>query len=374
LELICMAKLLTELEALRRMIKATAIGKAISMLIVLTVSLSSSTPAQQKRNGPLAGGTPVLWRSPGDISALDLRYGPGSAELAPAPPFTFVEEVKIGASPKFKVTDSRGITWAVKLGPEAQAETVAARLVWAMGYFAEEAYYLDRAEIKQLPRLSRGSVFVEAGSIVRGARFEPRRNDVGRGATWDWLQNPFAGTRELDGLKVLMVLLANYDTRLANNRVLSERNPRSGQWEDRYVATDIGATFGRVGGLGGKRTKNNLEDFRSSRFVLGVQDGMVEFDYNTTPQGSGKFASFFNPGYRKSQANKEKAMRRIPVENARWIGSQLSRLSDEQLRDAFRAAGYETTTMEGFIKALRERIEQLNQLGSSTLTASITHK
>jgi hypothetical protein len=349
--------------------------KALFLLIALTASLSSSTLAQERKNEPAAaGGIPVLWRDPGDISALDLRYGPGSAELAPVPPFTFVEEVKIGASPKFKVTDSRGLTWVVKLGPEAQAETFATRLVWAMGYFAEESYYLDRAEIKRLPRLSRGQEFVEAGSIVRGARFEPRRDHVARGATWDWLQNPFVGTRELDGLKVLMVLIANYDTRLANNRIISEKNPRNGRQEDRYVAADIGASLGRVGGLGGKRSKNNLEDFRSSRFVLGVQNGMVEFDYNTTPKGSGKFASFFNPGYRKSQADKEKAMRRIPVENARWMGSQLSRLSDEQLRDAFRAAGYDTATMKGFVQALRERIGQLNRLDSSPQTASITNR
>ena len=136
-----------------------------------------------------------------------------------------------------------------------------------------------------------------------------------------------------------MVLLANYDTRLDNNHVLTEKNPQTGQLEDRYVVTDIGATLGHVGGLGGKRSKNDLEDFRSSKFIIGVQNGVVEFDYNTTPKGGGKFASLFNPGYAKRQANKEKAMRRIPVQNARWIGSQLARLSDDNR--ALPSAGYE---------------------------------
>jgi hypothetical protein len=98
---------------------------------------------------------------------------------------------------------------------------------------------------------------------------------------------------------------------------------------------------------------------------------MVEFDYNTTPKGGGKFASFFNPGYAKRQANKEKAMRRISVDNARWIGSQLALLSDDQLRDAFRAAGYDNSTMEGFVKVLRGRINQLAQLSSSSPTATV---
>jgi hypothetical protein len=345
-------------------------------LLLLSASLSSAVLAQEKTTAqtPPSVGTPVVWRDPGDISARDLRYGAGSAELAPAAPFTFVKEDKLGASPKFEVKDSKGTTWVVKLGVEAQSETVATRLAWAMGYFAEEAYYFDRAEIGGLPRLARGQEFVENNRIVRGVRFEPRREQAARGATWDWLKNPFVGSRELDGLKVLMVLLANYDTRLDNNHVITVVNPESGQPEARYVVTDIGATLGHVGGLGGKRSKNNLEDFRSSKFILGVTDGMVEFDYNTTPSGGGKFASFFNPGYRKTQANKEKAMRRIPVESARWIGSQLARLSDEQLRDAFNAAGYDQPTREGFVKVLRERIQQLNQLSAAPQTATVVGK
>lgn len=352
------------------MLAMTRIGRAVALLLILAAGFSSPAPAQQKGKEPVAAGTPVLWRDPGDVSKRDLRYGPGSAEQAPAAPFTFVKEDKVGASPKFEVKDARGTTWVVKLGVEAQAETAATRLVWAMGYFAEESYYLDRAEIKNLPRLARGQEFVEGGSVVRGARFEPRREGVARGPIWDWLQNPFVGTRELDGLKVLMVLLANYDTRLDNNRILSVKNPETGQLEARYVVTDIGATFGQVGGLGGKRSKNSLADYRAGKFILGVQNGLVEFDYNTTPSGAGKFASFFNRGYRKTQANKEKAMRRIPVQNARWIGSQLARLSDEQLRDAFRAAGYDNATTEGFVKVLRERINQLSRLDATAQPSS----
>jgi hypothetical protein len=335
--------------------------RVIILSLVLISSFSSSALAQNKKK-VMPTGTPVLWRDPGNISSRDLRYGPGSPELAPLAPFTFVKEETTQSSPKFRVKDARGVSWTVKLGVEAQAETVATRLVWAMGYFADESYYLDRVEVKNLPRLSRGQEFVEGGGVVRGARFEPKRAGEVRGEIWDWLKNPFVGTREFDGLKVLMVLLANYDTRLENNRIIYQKNPVSGQMEARYVVTDIGATLGHVGGLGGMRVKNNLDHFMMTKFIIGVQNGLVEFDYSTTPKGAGKFASVFSPGYGKSQANKEKAMRRIPVENARWIGSMLSRLSDEQLRDAFRAAGYDNATMEGFIKTLRERINRLSQL------------
>jgi hypothetical protein len=349
---------------------ATAWKNALFLLIVLTLLVSVPATAQTKQNEPKWSGVPILWTDPEDVTKRNLRYASGSAELAPLAPYTFVKEESTGESPKFRVTDARGETWIVKLGVEAQAETVATRLMWSVGYFADESYYFDRAEIKNLPSLSRGQDYVEGTSIIRGARFEPKRRNVDRGANWDWEQNPFVGTRELDGLKVLMVLVGNYDTRLANNKILTMQNPETNILEARYVATDVGATFGKVGGLGGKRSKNSLADFRSSKFVLGVENGIVKFDYNTTPKGMGKFASFFKPSYRSSQAKKERAMKTITVENAIWIGSLLSRLSDDQLRDAFRAANYDTETAEGFIKVLRDRIGQLNRLTSAGVTAS----
>lgn len=331
-------------------------------LFVLVIGFSlSNTGYSQDNESVQSRNRPVLWRDPGDITSRDLTYGPGSAEMAPVGPFTFIEEDKNGASPKFRVKDARDVIWTVKLGVEAQPETVATRIVWALGYFAEESYYLDRAEIENLPRLSRGAEHVQ-GKTIRGARFEPKRSDVTQGPNWDWRKNPFVGQRELDGLKVLMVLLANYDTSPANNRIVTAKNPETGEFEDRYMVTDIGATLGRVGGLGGKRTKNDLEEYSASRFIVQVEDGMVEFDYRTRPEALGLFARVFNPWYGKSQANKEKAMRRIPVESVRWIGTLLSGLTDDQLRTAFQAAGYDSTATEGFVAAIRARIDQLTTL------------
>ena len=308
-----------------------------------------------------AGASPVLWRDPGNISRRDLRYGPGSESLAPVPPFTFIEEDKSGESPKFDVKDARGIVWRVKLGPEAQSETVATRLVWSVGYFAEEAYYLDRAEVRGLPRLSRGREYVTINrTAVIGARFEPRRENVERGPAWDWSDNPFKDTRELSGLKILMILLNNFDARGPNNRIFYVDNARRGK-EARFVVSDLGATLGKADGLGGRRTKNNLKDFLSTRFVLGVDEGKVKFDYDTRPTGFGAITVLYPPYYR-GEVKKEKAMRGIPVAHARWIGRLLSRLTDEQLRDAFRAAQYDRATMDGYVQSLRERINQLSRL------------
>ncbi len=331
--------------------------RVVPLVVLLSVSsVSFAQGAKYKNNS--GGRRPILWRDPGNIKLRNLRYGPGSARLAPAPPFRFVKEDRGGESPKFEVRDARGVKWVVKLGEEAQAETVATRLVWAPGYFAEEAYYFPRARIRNLPKLSRGQKFVEGNSIVRGARFEPRRSHLKRGEKWDWDKNPFAGTRELDGLKVIMILLNNFDARAENNIVLNDQRAN----EIRYVVSDLGATLGRAGGLGGTRTKNNLKDFLSTRFVMGVEEnGAVEFDYDTRPTKLGMLTIVYPPYY-KGEVKKEKSMRGIPVEHARWIGSLLSQLTDEQLRDSFRAAHYDRATMEAYVRSFRERINQLTRL------------
>src|SRR5688500_2790922 len=336
------------------------------LLIIFSLFVSQPASPQAKRasNSNNVASAPILWRNPENISSRNLFYGPGSPDLAPVAPFTFVKEDKGGESPKFVVRDARGDEWTVKLGPEAQAETVSTRLVWAVGYFAEEAYYFDEVRIDGLPRLSRGQEFVN-GNIVRGARFEPERPNMKSGSSWDWQKNPFKDTRQLNGLKVLMILLNNFDARSGNNRIIYVSGPRA--TEARYYVTDLGATLGRAGGLGGTRTKNDLADFLSTKFVRGVdaRDGVVEFDYDTRPRGLGHL-SVFHPIYYRGEVNKEKAMRGIPVSHARWIGSLLSQLSDDQLRDAFRAANYSDGVRESYVAALRERINQLTRLPSRT--------
>ena len=43
-------------------------------------------------------------------------------------------------------------------------------------------------------------------------------------------------------------------------------------------------------------------------------------------------------------------------------GQLLGQLSDEQIRDCFRAAGYSPEEVEGFAKVVKERIADLNRL------------
>jgi hypothetical protein len=333
----------------------------LSVLVIVAIlgslSLASSADKFKKSKKQHADKkAAVLWRNPGNIRNRDLYYGPGSKALAPAPPFRFVKEVKEGGMPKFDVEDARGVKWRVKLGPEAQSETAASRLVWAAGYNAEESYYLDRARIDGLRKLSRGQKYLD-GDSVRGARFEPRREDVRRGKEWGWSRNPFQKTRELNGLKTMMVLLNNWDTFKKNNRVLHDKN--SG--EEKYTVTDLGATLGAVGGFGARRSKSNAQDFARRGLVSKVQGDKVKFNYDLKPKKLGLLSMVYPP-YFFRQRKATNAMQNVNVNDAIWIGSQLGQLSDNQLRDAFRAAGYDRTTTDAYVRTMRSRINELRRL------------
>lgn len=315
---------------------------------------------------------PVLWRNPGDIRSRDLYYGPGSKALAPVPPFRFLTEDRSGSSPKFEVRDARGVRWRVKLGDEAQPETVVSRLVWAIGYNAEEAYYFDRVQINGLPRLSRGQDFVR-GEQVLGARFEPRRDNVKRGKRWRWGGTPFKGTREMEGLEVVMALVNNWDVKTSNNRILHRRNPQTDRVEALYTVTDLGGSLGYVGAVMGRyRSKNNLKDFERSRFVRKVEKDTVKLDFDVRPSRF-FYISIFYPPYFIRRMREYRAIHKVPVEDAVWIGAQLAQLSDEQLRDSFRAAGYDQQTTERYVRALRKRINELSQLRQEAATGKSRH-
>lgn len=336
----------------------------VTLTIVGTLTLEGlSFTKGKQRKSQHAKSAAILWRDPGNIRHRDLYYGPGSKALAPQPPFRFVKEVKEGGMPKFDVEDARGVKWRVKLGPEAQSETAASRLLWAVGYNAEESYYLDRARINGMRKLSRGQKYVD-GESVRGARFEPRRENVKRGKEWGWSKNPFKNTRELNGLKTMMVLLNNWDTFKKNNRVLHDKNSA----EERYTVTDLGATLGAAGGIGGRRSKSDVKDFERQRFVSKVEGDKVKYNYDLKPKKFG-LLSIAYPPYFFRQRKATNAMQKVPVSDAAWIGSQLTQLSDDQLRDSFRAAGYDRATTERYVRALRNRINELNRLRQAELAA-----
>lgn len=308
-------------------------GKVNRLTLVLTVFAMSLcvNGADQKSGGQKSKdkkvsveGTPILWREPADIASLNLLLGPGGEEMKPdTSKVTFISEEQGGYSKKYRVHDGSGRVWVAKLSKEAQAETAATRLLWAAGYFTDITYLVPR-------------VVIEGKGTFENVRFEARPKNIKRLDEWRWDHNPFTGTKEFQGLKTLMVLLDNWDIKDSNNRILQVRT-EGGEVELRYIVSDLGATLGKTGGFA-SRTRNKPSDFANARFIDGVKRGHVNFHY------SGKRQDVFED---------------ITIDQARWIGEVLARLSDEQISDAFRAANYGPEEVQMLTRAVRGRINQL---------------
>ena len=56
----------------------------------------------------------------------------------------------------------------------------------------------------------------------------------------------------------------------------------------------------------------------------------------------------------------EDYLKGIKVENARWLADLLLQLSDKQISDTFRAAGYENEDVNTFTAAIKQRIAALD--------------
>jgi len=314
-------------------------GKRIILAIVF-LSLSTAGFAQKSKQAkPAPTGERVLWREPADIESRDLFNGPGGESMKPdLSRVTFIKDQAGGGySINYRVRDGKGNIWVAKLRAEAQPETAAVRLMWALGYMTEINYLVPCVRIEGAPT---SSVKKCEGGGFANVKFEARPKDVKRLTSWQWASNPFTGTKEFQGMIVLMSLMNNWDLKDDNNRILFVPKGSGGGPELQYILSDLGATFGKTGGFM-SRSRNKPEDFAKSKFVEGVEGNRVKLSYGG--KNTGLFAN-------------------ITVEQAKWIGSWLSRLSDKQLSDAFRAANYTPDEVQLLTTTTRARISQLVNL------------
>ncbi|TMP96172.1 MAG: hypothetical protein E6L09_15425 [Verrucomicrobia bacterium] len=196
--------------------------------------------------------------------------------------------------------------------------------MWAAGYYTDIDYFVPEVKI-------------EGKGTAKDVRFEARPKTIKRyDIEWDWDDNPFRGKSELQGLKVLMVLLNNWDLKNSNHRILFAKDDN----ELRYVVSDLGVAFGKTGNMI-THNRNSPNDYVKTKFIKNVDGGNVLFDFHATH---------------------DKMLGNVTVTQARWIGQILAQLSDKQISDAFRAANYTPEEIDILTKTVRARIEELANL------------
>ncbi len=342
-----------------------ALVRGLMFLLVFSRSQAAGqksrlTAAVRAKNTKPAVRDSVLWENPRDLSGRNLYYGPGGKEHEPHPGFTYLKEDLHGTNPKFDVHDADGVKWRVKLGPEARPETVASRLIWAVGYNTNEDYFLPELRVGDMQSLKRrhSNKLIGPGGLMHNARLK-RMEEEKKEEQWAWADNPFSGTRELNGLRVMMALVNNWDLKDDNNGIYENKHHQS-EGPAEYAVSDIGSSFGAPGiAWRFSRSKDNLAAYADSRFITKATPDYVDF---RTPARPALWDCIAHPHDYAERSHMQWIGQRIPRADAKWIGGLLAQLSLEQIEDAFRAGGYSSQEVEAYTAVVQQRIEQLNRL------------
>jgi hypothetical protein len=165
--------------------------------------------------------------------------------------------------------------------------------------------------------------------------------------SWAWDDNPFVGTSQLNGLKIVNMLLSNWDTKdrrdvsRGSNTAIFEHRVSRWTREARYLITDWGGSMGRWGANIVTRGRWDPAGFaaQTPQFVTGVEGDIVLFGY------AGQRTADMSNGIR--------------IDDVRWLCRYLGRLTDAQLHDALIASGASLEDAASFAASLRDRIAQL---------------
>jgi hypothetical protein len=217
------------------------------------------------------------------------------------------------------------------------------RILWALGYHQPPTYYVSKWTMTGGP-----------AGVAQAARFRPRLPDWKLEGEWDWYENDFIETQPFKGLIVANVLLNNWDWKTSNNKIYAIGGADGVPARRIFLVQDLGASLGRTAYprvLGWFPTqyvkqgsRNNLEDFEAQGFIKSVDGDQVEFDYRGIHES---LLDIVTPG------------------NVVWTARLMSRVTDAQWRDVFRAAGYDQDQAARYVAKIKSKIAEGLKLAQS---------
>jgi len=314
-------------------------ARACGLIIASVMALNCGRPVIDNRpatpEAPPRAPLTELWNEPQDLERRTLLWGSASADEAPSKDaeYTVVKVDQSGFSDGYDVVGPDGREWDIKVGPEAQTEVVVSRILWALGYHQPATYFVTGWKLQ--------GTYEDEGEPAR-FRLESDHDSDGE---WEWLENPFNGTRVFRGLIAINLLLSNWDFKTSNNRIYVSKGPDGPV--RRYVVQDLGASFGKprlarsnklLALLPGRvGTRNDIDDFEDTTLIREVKGSEVTLDYRG-PRGE--------------------ILETMNVADVIWACELMNRLQDAQLDDAFEAAGYEPAIRARFIAKIRAKLRE----------------
>jgi hypothetical protein len=278
-----------------------------------------------------------LWREPQDLATRNFFEGVGGQALAPAESarYELVAVDSKGYSGGYDVRDAQGVTWSVKIGKEAQPEVAVSRILWGLGFHQPPVYLVHDWQ------LTGASV---AQDTLRMARFRRDGEDAQVVGDWSWYENQFVGSDPFQGLLVVNLMLNNWDWKTSNNKIYDRANAPDGPTRV-YLVRDLGASLGKttfpsllkwtpMRGMG-QGSRNDVNGFVEQGFIKEVDGQRVKFHYNGIHR---------------------KLVDTIAVKDVVWASRLMSRVTDEQWRDAFRAGGFAPGEQQRYVEKLKSKI------------------
>jgi hypothetical protein len=147
---------------------------------------------------------------------------------------------------------------------------------------------------------------------VHVVRLKRHLKDEKKIRSWSWPKNPFTGTREWYGLRVLMAVMNNWDLKNVDNSVYQTRGEPA---QDRYFVNDLGASFGPTGL--NWMLKGKPAAYCNSKWIKSVSPEFVDFNVP-----SGPAMNYYIDLYDLSQRPSLLWLgHHIPRQDARWMGA-----------------------------------------------------
>lgn len=297
-----------------------------------------------------------------DVPSMDLMAGPpGSGAFASNELVTcdYLDKPMSGNTPKFACVIPPDDELKVKYGREngeVYAEVAAARLFWALGFYAERMYPV-RVVCRGCPPKIQGT---EMASVER--KFPGKDIETKKIIGWAWpeldLVNPAAGgapRAQRDALKLLAVFIQHTDSKPEQQRIVCVDKREKGNEDAPCTASvmmvhDLGMTFGHANQWNRNAVGSvNLAEWSKAHVWKDAKSCVGNLPASST-------GTLDNPT--------------ITEEGRKFLAGLLAQLTDAQLHDLFSAARFnrrstasdaapDKTTIDAWVAAFKQKRDEV---------------